>query len=143
MNVTQSQMQCLRKRAKEEFDIASAMGAKAEGVAILMRSGLIVAGYTQPAINGNAAADALRCVTPNIPSGKKPDSKAMDHFTIACAIIVTDAKNGNPVRATLNTLKDYLFVTGGAQIYIAKPIVSPHQLKSSEISILKSLNFNA
>lgn len=81
----------LMQRAKEAFGAASLMGVlKPEGIAILMKSGLIYTGYTQPHLN--AARAALGPLTQIFPSDPYAPIEVMDHFTIAAIGIVVEEK---------------------------------------------------
>lgn len=123
MEIDLDRMEALRVAVKSAFDVASVMDVnRPEAVAILMKSGLILSGYTQPkSVNNDpqdAARDALRAVIPSFPESAKPGSKALDHFTIAAVIILTARQKIQA--STLNTLKEYPAVLDGTQIFHAK-----------------------
>lgn len=123
MTIGMDKMEALRAAVKSAFDIASVMDVnRPEAVAILMKSGLILSGYTQPkSVNDDpqdAARDALRAVIPSFPESAKAGSKALDHFTIAAVIVLTARQKIQA--STLNTLKEYPAVLDGAQVFHAK-----------------------
>ena len=123
MTIGLDKMETLRAAVKSAFDVASVMDVnRPEAVAILMKSGLILSGYTQPKSVSNlpqdAARDALRAVIPTFPESAKPGSKALDHFTIAAVIVLTVRQKIQS--STLATLSEYPAILDGAQVFHAK-----------------------
>ena len=93
------QMNILKSKSLDAFQIASRVNriGTAEGAAILMQSGLILTGYTQPEGN-DAATDALRAIDCK-------DTHRMDDITIVAAMIVTQDGSIDP--STLERLDYY------------------------------------
>lgn len=120
--IEMTELQKLVVRAKESFDIAAAMDAfKPEGIAVQMKSGLILTGYTQPFADGNAAKDALRSVIPCFPTEDNPQRKVLDHFTIASVVLVTGTRGAKVSDSILRVFRGYPAFTNDAQLYVASP----------------------
>lgn len=117
MSITPEQMKALRKTAKDLFNTATQLKiADAEGAAILMESGLIVSGHTQPKggeeIYSSATGDALRAVW-----------RSCANEVIAAVLIVS--KNEDIQSLSLRSLKAHLTVVPDSQIFHARPCTTP------------------
>ena len=108
MTVDAANINKLKIRAKESFDLAVSYGAnRQEGIAILMKSGLILTGYSQVSPDLNAAKDALRGPL-NDTTGHLSRQKIRGEFEIVAIIIVTKNEKSNPHKSTLKIINDFV-----------------------------------
>lgn len=114
-------IQRLANLAKQSFNLSVAVEAfRPEGVAILMKSGLIVTGHSYERVN--AANDALRSLKA-VYNSRQPES--LDDFTIMVAVVIVEPKTRKqkvyfkPSNILIDTLQKALPVEENAMLYVA------------------------
>ena len=117
-----TKLQDLLVRAKEAYDVAAHIETgSVSGIAIRMKSGLILTGYSRSVPEGDAAQDALRSAILCFPeSGKQTPKKIMDHFTIAAVALINATGKIGATGVTMRILEKYPAIENDAHIYVAK-----------------------
>ena len=117
-----TQIHDLLVRAKEAFDIAAAIETvKPCGVAIRMKSGLILTGYGRSIAEGDAAKDALRSAILCFPTDDKVAPSILDNYTIAAVAVVNASGKISATGHTMKVLRRYNAVAEDAYVYMASP----------------------
>jgi hypothetical protein len=116
-----TEIQRLANLAKQSFNLSVAVEAfRPEGVAILMKSGLILSGHSYERVN--AANDALRSLK-EVYNSRQPES--LDDFTIMTAVVIVEPKTRKqkeffkPSNILITTLQKALPVDENAMLYVA------------------------